>query len=298
MASNWLYIDTQFPTFTGAEDTEEKISTIQNYLFMLVEQLRYTLHNLDMGNMNTAAMSGFSQMLTEPIYAMLSDEAGNIANLAATAERLSADMYGADGKVATLELTAAGLWSDMYGADGKVSRLAQTVDGFSLEVTNGAESSTIRLMSGSTVISSRRIAMTGMVTFNALETPGATTIDGGNITTGSISANRISGGTINANNINLTNVFSLYDRYGEMVGYMGCGYGHDTASDTTGAYLSSANTANYLIATDAGVRMQAGLIDPTKIYVVSRQAVIEAAGTSLVVNGDGVFVNGNRVLTE
>lgn len=28
MPSNWLYIDTNFPTFTGEEDTEEKVTTI------------------------------------------------------------------------------------------------------------------------------------------------------------------------------------------------------------------------------------------------------------------------------
>ena len=56
MPSNWLYIDTNFPTFTGEENTEKKVTTIQNYMFMLVEQLRYSLHNLDLSNMNQTAV--------------------------------------------------------------------------------------------------------------------------------------------------------------------------------------------------------------------------------------------------
>ena len=61
MPSNWLYIDTNFPTFTGKESPNDKISTIQNYLFMLVEQLRYTLHNLDTANMNLTALEQYSK---------------------------------------------------------------------------------------------------------------------------------------------------------------------------------------------------------------------------------------------
>ena len=48
MPSNWLYIDTNFPAFTGEEAANEKIETVQNYLFLLVEQLRYTLRNLSL----------------------------------------------------------------------------------------------------------------------------------------------------------------------------------------------------------------------------------------------------------
>ena len=55
MPSNWLYIDTNFPSFTGEESLGDRVTTIQNYLYMLVEQLRYTLHNLDANNMNPAA---------------------------------------------------------------------------------------------------------------------------------------------------------------------------------------------------------------------------------------------------
>ena len=88
MPSNWLYVDTNFPTFTGEESTEAKVSTIQNYLFMLVEQLRYSLHNLDSGNMNPSALDRYASGLTEPIYRQLGDDAGNITHLQIDAKGL------------------------------------------------------------------------------------------------------------------------------------------------------------------------------------------------------------------
>lgn len=51
--------------------------------------------------------------------------------------------------------------------------------------------STIKLTQGSAEISSAEITLTGVVTFESLETEGATVINGANITTGKISADRI-----------------------------------------------------------------------------------------------------------
>ena len=33
MPSNWLYIDSNFPTFTGEESLKEQVTTIQNYMY-------------------------------------------------------------------------------------------------------------------------------------------------------------------------------------------------------------------------------------------------------------------------
>ena len=70
MPSNWLYIDTNFPAFTGEESMEEKVTSIQDYMYLLVEQLRYTLHNLDLGNMNKTAKERWESAITAPTEAM------------------------------------------------------------------------------------------------------------------------------------------------------------------------------------------------------------------------------------
>ena len=54
MPNALMMADANFPRFTGAESTEQKISTMQNYLFQLTEQLRYVLDNLDTENFVTA----------------------------------------------------------------------------------------------------------------------------------------------------------------------------------------------------------------------------------------------------
>ena len=51
MPANWLYMDANFPNFNGDESTEDKLAQLQNYLYMLVEQMRYTTQNLDTTNM-------------------------------------------------------------------------------------------------------------------------------------------------------------------------------------------------------------------------------------------------------
>lgn len=74
MPSNFLYIDTNFPTFTGEESTKEQIDSMLNYLFILVEQLRYSLANLDASNFNAKGLSDISESstkdLTEQVVSM------------------------------------------------------------------------------------------------------------------------------------------------------------------------------------------------------------------------------------
>ena len=57
MPSSFLAVDTNFPTQTG--DTERDMKKILNYLFMLTEQLRYTLYNLSPNNFNSNELKGF-----------------------------------------------------------------------------------------------------------------------------------------------------------------------------------------------------------------------------------------------
>lgn len=311
MASNWLYIDTSFPTFTGEESTDEKVTTIQNYMYMLVEQLRYTLHNLDLANMNAWAVNRFTRTLTDLIYAAIqdaddnitqlavtaagiaakvSDAEGNISALQLTAKSLSAALTDAQGNISALQLTAgslsatvssqagqisalqmtaSGLSTTVSNQAGQISALQQTVNGFSLSVSNGSDYSLLSLRSNGIVLSSANITMTGMVTFSDLKTAGKTTINGGNITTG----------TITANNVGVSNRFSVYSG-GWLYGYMGCGYGSDGSSYTYGAMLASANDKNYVIATNTGVRMTAG---GSSLYCVS--GGVHASG-ALIIDSD------------
>ncbi|MGN1303774.1 MAG: phage tail protein [Oscillospiraceae bacterium] len=68
---------------------------------------------------------------------------------------------------------------------------ADAVNGITLSVTNGKDTSTLTIKSGSTTITSGEIKFTGTVTFDDLKTKGSTIINGSNITTGKISADYI-----------------------------------------------------------------------------------------------------------
>ena len=136
MPSNWLYIDTNFPSFTQKESVNDKVETMQDYLFMLVEQLRYTLHNLDLSNMNKAAAEGFVKTITQPIYAEIKNAEGSITQLGVTADGLAARISSAEGSITQLGITADGIAARIGDAEGNITQLQATAKGLQASVSN------------------------------------------------------------------------------------------------------------------------------------------------------------------
>ena len=135
MPSNWLYIDTNFPSFTQKESVNDKVETMQDYLFMLVEQLRYTLHNLDLSNMNKTATDEFVKQITDPIYGEIKDAEGNITQVALVAEGLAARIGDAEGNITQLQATAKGLQASVSNLNGSVTNLTADVNGIRATVS-------------------------------------------------------------------------------------------------------------------------------------------------------------------
>lgn len=135
MPSNWLYIDTNFPSFTQKESVNDKVETMQDYLFMLVEQLRYTLHNLDLSNMNKTAADEFVKQITDPIYGEIKDAEGNITQVALVAEGLAARIGDAEGNITRLQATAQGLSASISNLNGSVTNLTADVNGIRAQVS-------------------------------------------------------------------------------------------------------------------------------------------------------------------
>mgnify|MGYP000839089322 FL=1 len=136
MPSNWLYIDTNFPSFTQKESVNDKVETMQDYLFMLVEQLRYTLHNLDLSNMNKTATDKFVKQITDPIYGEIKDAEGNITQVALVAEGLAARIGDAEGNITQLQATAKGLQASVSNLDGAITNIKANVNGIRATVRN------------------------------------------------------------------------------------------------------------------------------------------------------------------
>lgn len=325
MPSNWLYIDTNFPTFTGEEDTEEKVTTIQNYMFMLVEQLRYTLHNLDLANMNKVAVERYETSLTEPIYARIedgeehiaelaltaagltlrmNDAEGNITSLAATAEGLSIQISDAEDDIIQLGITAQGLATQVSDAQGQITTLQQTVNGFSISASNGSNSSTLYLTSNGITMSSARITFSGMVTFTDLYSSGATTINGDNIVTGTIRAitmqgNDIIGGTVTGATLrsvsSTDNGLEIY--YGAVTGSLLVG---GIRFDNNGAGTEEEAANRMFIYTNSGyanwaMKLQSG----GGMSLESRENIYIDAATGLVLRAGGnLNIEKPRILTS
>lgn len=205
MPSNLLTADTSFPDLKSNKSTEEKFGEVSNYLYMLLEQLRYTLANLGVDNFNDAEIDELANIINEPIYIQLDDQEGNISSLYVEVDNVTSRMQNAEGNistlqqtansltssvstlegnVSTLQQTAVSLTSRISDAEGNISTLTQTVNSISLSVVNGTESSTIRLSKNGIIVSSANISFSGMVTFTDLSTQGQTVINGGNIAAG------------------------------------------------------------------------------------------------------------------
>ena len=154
MPGNILSADTQFPNFAGQESSAEQIRTIRNYLYMLLEQLRYTLNNLDAGNFNTEGLKEIQDAISQPILKQLSDTDGNLAELQVTAAGLASRVSSNEGDISQLEQTAQGLSSRVGDAEGNISSLQQTANGLSSRVTS-AEGNISTLQQTANGLSSR-----------------------------------------------------------------------------------------------------------------------------------------------
>lgn len=154
MPGNILSADTQFPNFAGQENPAEQIRTIRNYLYMLLEQLRYTLNNLDAGNFNTEGLKEIQDAISQPILKQLSDTDGNLAELQATAAGLASRVSSNEGDISQLEQTAQGLSSRVGDAEGNISSLQQTANGLSSRVSS-AEGNISSLQQTANGLSSR-----------------------------------------------------------------------------------------------------------------------------------------------
>lgn len=319
MPSNILTTDTSFPQLTEEQSTSEKFTVVTNYLYMLLEQLRYTLANLGEENFNDAEFENIANIITEPVYIQLasaegeiaalqvttqglsvriSDAEGNISSLTQTATALTSRITNAEGNISTLQQTATSLTSRIQDAEGNISSLTQTVNGMTLSVTNGSSSSTIRLLANGVAISSQRITFTGMVTFTDLETSGSTVINGDNITTGTIEAIDIYGCNIEGSTFR-----SILKANGSIGGeiemcYLNTNYvAGGIRLDDQGADTSYERKYRMFIYTDTilGVPFCLKIHSANGMSITSDEIIVIDAATNLTVNAEAARISASTI---
>ncbi len=335
MPSNWLYIDTNFPTFTGEESTEKKITTIQNYMYMLVEQLRYSLHNLDLTNMNQTAVRQYEAYLTDPIYGRIedgegninalqitaeglagriTDAEGNITVLTATAQSLSAQLSDAKGNITGLQATARGLTARMSTAEGNITSLTATATGLTASVSNmDGQISTLR----QTVSGFRLSASSGTNSSTLTLTSNGTYISSANICfRGMVTFEDLEGSgrtTINGDNITTGKISADYILLGgeltvyrsaweddSVGGYMGYIASRDYYGNrTTGMGMMDASGWNQIAVTNAGARLtsrSAEVSAVVNVNLTTGNSIKMDAGRSINMDA-GRSINANQEIT-
>ena len=134
MPTTFQLVETTFPNGEG-KDTQEQINGVYDYLFVLLEQLRYTLFNLDESNLNQNALSEFIKNISEPIYAKIEDTDKNVNELSITAKGLSGRIGDAEGNITQLQATATGLQASISNLNGSVTNLTADVNGLRTTVS-------------------------------------------------------------------------------------------------------------------------------------------------------------------
>lgn len=100
-----------------------------------------------------------------------------------------------NGDIAELSIRADEISTRVANAEGSISSITQRADSIELKVDAKVDSdsiiSSINMSREGIKISADKVAITGVVTFEDLKTPGATTISGSNITSGKITGTRL-----------------------------------------------------------------------------------------------------------
>lgn len=134
MPTTFQLVETTFPNGEG-KTTQEQINGVYDYLFVLLEQLRYTLFNLDGSNINQNALSEFIKNISEPIYAKIEDTDKNVNEISITAKGLDARLSDAEGDITQLDTTAKGLQVSVSNLDGAITNIKTDVNGLRATVS-------------------------------------------------------------------------------------------------------------------------------------------------------------------
>jgi chromosome segregation ATPase len=118
MPGNWTSIETHFPTFTGKETVATQISMLQEYMYILTEQLKYNLSNLDMKNWNSKALQELSQKIGQ-------DALGDLSGIAEELKKLAASVSGTSSRLTAVAETVGQHGSRLDEDEEQIRRLQE-----------------------------------------------------------------------------------------------------------------------------------------------------------------------------
>lgn len=140
-------IDTSFPTFTGKESYREQVSALQDYLYLVVEELKYQLANLNAQNWNKTALEKIQAETVEPTNEEITQIKGQITTITNRLTALSASLSQLTERMDSAEEDLPKLWEGLELLAGDVDALTEIIqpDG-SGGATIGAAGKDIKLV--------------------------------------------------------------------------------------------------------------------------------------------------------
>jgi len=102
MSRELLFTDSAFPEKGGEGSVNERIDGILDYLYMLREQLSYSLKHIDGDNFSEGGIKELSHLISEPLYGEIENAGRDILRLRAEADSFSARLESAEGRTAAL----------------------------------------------------------------------------------------------------------------------------------------------------------------------------------------------------
>jgi len=112
MPNSLSALDNGFPDFSHDESTEEKLDVVMNYLYQMMEQLRYTLSNIGEDNFNETELSNLGERITGPLSVCVEDATGKVSLL--------------EHNINGLHITVDGNTTEISGVGIKSSRIEGT----------------------------------------------------------------------------------------------------------------------------------------------------------------------------
>ena len=136
MPSNLLNTDVMFPQLLSGQSTDERLYSVLNYLYMLREQLAYSLSNLGIENINPGSLKQLANIITEPVYVRLEDTEGSVSNILVDVSSLQSSMSDVEGNVSSLQQTTQALTTRVTDSEENISTLQQTSTSLAGRVTD------------------------------------------------------------------------------------------------------------------------------------------------------------------
>lgn len=137
MPNNMHFLDDGRPDFSQYPSTEKKVAAIEDYLFQLLEALKYALSHLNTGNFQTDQADALTR-ITKPVTMNITDAEGNTTQIT---------------------IQPGDITSIVSNLEGDYTAVNQRVSGLTIEITEGSDGITYALTSeGLTISSTKQLA--------------------------------------------------------------------------------------------------------------------------------------------